>query len=453
MPGGRTRRAPRHGIPLVGVLVLAASALAGQQMARVVASREPGWPQFRGPRRDGVSDETGLLQAWPEGGPKLLWKVSGLGRGYSSPIITRGTLYITGDVGADLVIFAFDLDGKLKWKTTNGQAWRKQWPGSRASCTFDDGRLYHMNAHGRAACLDPADGREIWAVDVLERFGAKNIQWGISECLLIDGDRLLVTPGGPKALMAALDKRTGETVWAGEPLRFQRAHRFGGKKLEQPAPDTDKAGYAPPILFELGGRRLIAGCSARHLFCVDADTGKLLWTHLAWARWEVIGAIPLLWRDALFFTVPDTYGGRLFRVHASKDSVRLEELWETPVDNCHGALVAVGDRLYGSGYRRFRHWACIDLATGKTLYSKSDLLKGSVLYADGRLYPLAEDGLMALLEPTAAGFETVGQFRFAQAPEGSKRHPRDVWPHPVICDGRLYLRYHDTLCCYDIRKR
>lgn len=444
-------RAVARASVLLAPLFLAAAAFAGQGAGRIVASTEPGWPQFRGPRRDGVSDETGLLQSWPEAGPKRLWAVSGLGRGYSSPIITRGMLYITGDVGADLVIFAFDLDGTLKWKAKNGQAWRRQWRGSRASCTYDDGRLYHMNAHGRVACLDPAGGREVWAADVLKRFGASTIQWGLSECLLVDGDRVIVTPGGPKALMAALDKKTGETVWATEPLRFTRTHRFGGRELQPPRPDTDKAGYAPPLLFELGGRRLIVGCSARHLFCVDAEAGKLLWRELVWAQWEVIGAAPVLWRDCVFFTVPDTYGGKLFRVHARADSVRFEELWETPVDNCHGALVAVDGRLYGSGYRRFKDWACLDLATGKMLYTKADLTKGSALWADGRLYALAEDGAMALLNPTDTGFETCGRFRFAKPPQGSRRRLHDVWPHPVILDARLYLRYHDTMSCYDIR--
>lgn len=281
------------GALLVASLVLAPLAVAAEGPGRLVASKEPGWPQFRGPRRDGICEETGLLQTWPEEGPELLWSVSGLGRGYSSPILTRGTLYVTGDVGDDLVVFAFGLDGKPKWRTTNGRSWKGPWPGSRASCTYSGGRVYHMNAHGRAVCLDPADGKELWAVNVLERFEATNIQWGISECLLVvpaedDVEHVIVTPGGGKALMAALDTRTGETVWTSEPLRFQRTHRFGGNEVDPPVSDTDKAGYASPILFELGGRRLIAGCSACHLFCVDAETGKLVWTHPVYARWEVI---------------------------------------------------------------------------------------------------------------------------------------------------------------------
>ncbi len=434
-------------------LALASLAATGAEHGRIVASREPGWPQFRGPLRNGVSAETGLLQSWPEGGPPRLWQVSGLGRGYCSPIVTGGTLYITGDVGQALVIFAFDLDGKLKWKTTNGQAWRKQWPGSRASCTYDGGRLYHMNAHGRTVCLDPSDGKELWAVDVQQRFGAPGIQWGRSECVLIDGDRVIVTPGGPKALMAALDKKTGETVWQTAPLRFERTHQFGGRPVEPPRPDTDKTGYASPILFELGGRRLIAGCSARHLFIVDAEAGKLLWSQGVFARFEVIGAIPVFWRDSVFFTAPDDFGGMLLRIRVTNDGVRFEEAWRSPQDNCHGAMVVADGRLYGSGYRRDPAWACVDLATGKVLYKKANLTKGSTLFADGRLYALAEDGVMALLEPTDTAFKTAGRFRLVQVPEGRRRRQRDVWPHPVLCGGRLYLRYHDTLSCYDVRKR
>jgi len=418
------------------VLLCTPAALAG----------EPDWPQFRGPNRDGISGETGLLGEWPEGGPKLLWSVSGLGRGFSSPAIANGTLYITGDVEEELVVFAYDLSGKLKWRVTNGKSWKNPFPGARSTCTYDGGQLFHMNAHGRAVCLDPADGKELWAVNVLDRFEGKNIRWGISECLLVDSDRVIAMPGGKKALIAALNRQTGETVWASEPLEFMLTYKWGGKKLEQPRREIDQAGYAAPILFEVGGRRLIAGCSARHFFCADAETGKLVWTHPVLAQYNVIGAIPIFWHRQLFFTVPGPFAGKMFRAHATLDSVRLEQLWETPVDNCHGALVLVDGKLYGAGYRRLNRWVCIDAATGDIAYEKRDLARGSVVYADGRLYALGESGVMALLKPTSDGFEAMGQFRVAKG----KR--RDVWAHPVICNGRLYLRDHGTMWCYDIRR-
>jgi outer membrane protein assembly factor BamB len=296
-------------------------------------------------------------------------------------------------------------------------------------------------------CLDPADGREIWAVDLQQRFAALPLQWGFSECLLADGPRLYVSPGGPRCLMAALDVRTGATVWEGEPLRFQRTQRFGGAAVDPPEADTDKAGYASPILVVRDGRRLLFGASARHLICVDAEDGALLWRQPVPARYEVIGAIPVQWRDCIFFAVPDTYGGKLFRLHVQADGVRMEELWDIPVDNCHGGLVVQNDWLFGSGYRRYRGWAAVDLVTGQIRHTLKDLANGSILAADGRLYALSERGVMALLEPGPEGFARRGSFRVVPA------GPKDVWAHPVIGNGRLYLRCHEELFCYDIRVR
>jgi len=430
------------------VICLVASDARGAETktGTLIASKEPGWPQWRGPRRDGISDETGLLQSWPKGGPKVLWTASGLGRGYSSPIITRGTIYITGDVGKELHIFALDLDGKVKWQAKNGRAWTKNYRGARGSCTYDQGRLYHMNGHARLASFDPATGEELWAVNVLERFEAKNICWGISESLLIDGPRVIVTPGGKKGLMAALDRNTGKTVWATEPLIFERTVAFGGRKLRKPVRDADGANHASPILFELGGRRHIVGCSSRHAFGVDAETGKLLWTRPMPTRWEVLGIAPVLYNDAVFVTGPDGRGGKLFRIHVDGPNVRVEEAWTTAMDTCHGGVVLVDGLFYGSWYRGFNGWGCVDGQTGKTRYRTPELAMGSVTYADGRLYCLSQRGVVALLKPTPTGFEFTGRFRLT---DGRRR---DAWAHPVICDGRLYLRYHDNLYCYDIRQ-
>ena len=171
-----------------------------------IASPEPDWPQWNGPRRDSISGEKGLLPRWPERGPRLVWKIGNLGVGWSSPIIVRDRLYVSGEIDKDLVISAFDLDGKPVWQTKNGRSWTGSYPGARACCAYSEGKLYHMNAHGRVACFEAAKGKELWAVDVLEQFQGQNITWGMSECLLVDGPRVIVTPGGEKALMAALDK-------------------------------------------------------------------------------------------------------------------------------------------------------------------------------------------------------------------------------------------------------
>jgi len=421
---------------VIALAAAAAGAAAGEAQRAaahadgVIASREPGWPQWRGPRRDGICDEKGLLERWPEGGPKLLWKYDGLGRGWSSPIVTRGALYITGDSARQRQchIFAFDLDGKLKWRVANGQAWLRSHRGARACCLFDGGRLYHMNAHGRAACLDAETGKEIWAVNVLRRFEGKAITWGMSECLLADGPRLIVTPGGRKALMAALDKTTGKTVWASEPL------------------GTDNASYASPILFRYRGRRHLVNCSSRHAFGADADTGKLQWSHPRPTRYQAIATTPLYHDGRVLVASPDGKSAELFRLIVGSDGTRAEQAWQSPMMDMSGCFSLVDGRVYGSGYHRtFPGWACLDFQTGKVLYREKDLERGSHVWADGLLYCVSQGGEAVLLAPTPGGFEQRGRFRPV------RRRCRDFWAHPVIHNARLYLRYHDTLWCHDIR--
>ena len=260
----------------------------------LIASPEPDWPQWRGPCRDGISNEKGLLQNWPADGPPLAWKTEGLGTGWSSPIIVGERIYLAGDVGDDLVLFALDRNGKVQWRAKNGRAWKSPYPGARACCAWSEGRLYHLNAHGRLACLDAGSGQELWAMDVLERFGGRNITWAVSECLLVDGPRVIVTPGGTKALMAALDKHTGATIWTTEAL------------------GTDRTSHSSPILLRYGGRRLIANCSSAHGFGVEADTGKLLWTVPLNNPHGVNVATPIYGTGCLFYVTPYAEHGRLY---------------------------------------------------------------------------------------------------------------------------------------------
>ncbi len=405
------------------------------------------WPQWRGPRRDGVCDETGLLEQWPEDGPKLLWSSTNLGRGYSAPIVVGKRIYLTGDVGDELQINALDLDGKRVWQTKNGRAWNGPYPGARASCTFDGGRLYHLNAHGRVACLATETGKEIWSADLVERFGAKVIHWGLSENLLVDGSRVIVTPGGSKALLAALDKQTGETVWASHPLRLGKSDDPAHQRVTEPDGERESASYASPILFKLGDRRLIVNCSLRHVFGADADTGELLWSRPMPTRYSVIALTPVPVGDGVFVTAPDSEGGKLYRLGVKGSGVRVEEAWRTELDTCQGGAVLVNGALYGAMYRQRKTWLSLDAQTGDVRYRLEDLAKGPLLYADNRLYCLSEEGEVALLNPTAKSFEVAGRFRLV--PERKS----DAWTHPVISDGRLYLRYHETLFCYDVRAK
>jgi outer membrane protein assembly factor BamB len=406
------------------------------------------WPQWRGPRRDGVCDETGLLQNWPTGGPTLLWKSGDLGRGYCAPIVVGQRIYLTGEVGEELHIFALDLDGKPVWKTKNGAAWKGPYPGARASCTFSEGRLYHLNAHGRVACLDAATGVELWSVNILERFDGRNITWALSECLLVDGPRVIVTPGGSKAMIAALDKHTGETVWASEPLRLGKTDNARHERLAEPAGEPDSASYTSPILFPLGNRRLLVTCSQRHVFGADADTGELLWSRPYPTRYHVIAATPVrVGADAVFVTGPDAGGGMLLRLRAEGDGVNVETVWRTDLDTCQGGVVHVDDALFGAKYRQTRVWLGLDAKTGTVRQELKGLAKGPLLHADQRLYCLSEEGDVVLLKASATSFEERGRFRLVP------NKTSDAWTHPVIAHGRLYLRYHETLFCFDVRAK
>jgi hypothetical protein len=420
---------------LVFLTALFSSALASP--AQLIPSPEPGWPQFRGPRRDGISDEKNLLQAWPAEGPPLLWSAKGAGRGYSSPIIAGGRLFVTGDFGEEVRILAYSLDGQPLWSVRHGDAWLTQYPGARTSVTVRDGRLYHQNAHGRIACLDAATGKELWAVDLMKQFRGENITWGFSECLLVDDRAVFATAGGRDAMVVALDRLTGALLW----------------KIPQPDPAGAKiegATYAPPILVSFAGRRLVIGCAQALLYCADANTGALHWTRPRPTTYSVLAISPVLVGDAVFMTAPIGAPGQLYRLVAPArpgDPVGVEDGWTTALDTCHGGVVRAGDMLIGSTYPRRGSWQAIDARTGALLHETTDFLKGSTLLAAGRLHTLAEDGWMLLLEPTAEKFAVHGRFRVG----GTSERTRDAWAHPVILDGKLYLRFHDQIFCHDLR--
>ena len=393
----------------------------------LIASPEPGWPQWRGPRRDGISSETGLLKSWPDTGPRLLWKVDGLGQGWSSPIIVQDRLYISGDVGDDLIVYAFDLDGNPVWQVHHGAAWPGPFPGARASGAFSEGRLYFLNAHGRLACLDAATGDEHWTVNILDRFGAENIHWAISECLLVDGRQVIVTPGGPQTVMAALDKHDGRTLWTTGSL------------------EEDRATYSSPILFRYGGRRVIANCSAGHGFGVDADDGRLLWKVPLRNRFETNVTTPVYGAGQVFYVTPFTEEGRTYRLEADGDQLDAVPAWHSPLDTVTGGGVLVGDTLFAATYRGQKIWHAVDWATGQHRHELSEFTTGAAIYADGRLYIFDERGAMGMVEPHADGPRVAAKAQLITD------RIRDAWAHPVLLDGRLYLRYHDTLWCFDVR--
>jgi len=411
------------------VLAVAVQEAAGAEDG-LVASLEAGWPQWRGPRRDAVSRETGLLQTWPEGGPRLLWTADGLGRGWAQPIVTGGRIYLAGDADGRCEIVCLDLAGKQVWRTASGRAWTRSHKGARAACCFAGGRIYHMNGHGRLACLDAATGEEVWAQNVLERFGGWPLTWGISECVLVDDGKVYATPGGREAFMVALDAKTGRVTWTSPPLED---------------PKVQRTSYASPILLRLGGRKVLVTLALRALVCIDAESGERYDTFLKRTKYDAACATPVYHGGGVFHTLPTKSGCVFLDLAAGGDGVRFEKAWEGAMDSCSGSAVAVDGHVYGSGWDA-TGWMCYDVADGTPKWEDKTIAVGSAVYADGRLICLGQKGTVALVRPTPERFDVVSRFRLT---EGDYR---DAWTHPVVLDGRLYLRYHDRLWCYDVRK-
>jgi outer membrane protein assembly factor BamB len=388
-----------------------------------VRSREDGWPQWRGPGRDGVSSEKGLLAAWPETGPKLLWKVDGIGKGYSSPIINKGVIYVTGDAGDKLKITSLSLDGKSKWNVTNGKSWQKSWPGARSSCTYSDGLLYHMNAHGRLVCLEPADGTEKWAVNIMTNYGTKNIMWGISESVLVVDDKIIVTPASSKALMVALDKKTGEEMWATEAIAGS-----------QPS-------YSSAIVVNHKRRRQVINVTSGHAFGVNAKNGKLLWKCAHHQKSQQILTSPSYTDGHLFVPSTSRGGANSYCVKMGKNTGVFD--WVVSAGDPSGSAVASDGQIVASNSHKPAGWVSYDPATGNVIASKLGLAYGAAVLADGRYYCLTHKGQVLLMQIDADGFKVLSQFDFMTG-------KKNVWAHPVICDGKLYLRYDGELSCYDI---
>jgi len=383
------------------------------------------WPCWRGPDRDGICRETGLLKKWPEGGPRKLWSVKGIGQGYGTVAVVNGVIYVTGEVGGMGRVTAISTDGKkLRTYSYGREVAKGGYHGSRNTPTWDDGRLYVMSSYGVVNCWDAASGKKMWSVDTFAEFGGRNITWQIAESLLTDRRKVYCTPGGRHAIMAALDKKTGAAVWVCDP------------------PIDSKSAYCSPLLVRRGRRRLLVTMVETGVIGVDADTGKFLWHHPYKNRWAVHPNTPIYADGAVFVSSGYRKGCELIKL--SPDGAHVTPAWTEPVpDTHHGGLVKIGPVVYGTNNRGL---ACVDFATGKLFWKNKGVGKGSVLWADDRLYCYSERGLVGLLEVSAAGCRVRGTLRIT---EGDRQH----WAHPVISGGRLYIRHGDVLMAFGIRTR
>ena len=380
------------------------------------------WPGWRGPTRDGKSPDTGLLGEWPADGPKLLWKATGIGNGFSSVAVSGQAVYITGDVGDQLVVFALDHEGKSVWRAPLGPAWTKNHPGSRATPTLDAGNLYLVSGDGLIGCLDAATGRPKWNRRMAD-LGGRVPGWGYSESVLILGNMAVVTPGGANCIVA-LDKTNGQPIWSSS--GFQAGTQYGSC-------------YA----FLFGGMPMIAAGTAEGIVCVDATDGHMLWSNPFSAGNTANCPTPVFSDGYVFWANGYGKGGICFQLSVDGNRVAARQAWTTQDMVCHhGGYIIHEGYIYGNNGSG---WACLDLKTGRRMWQERGVGKGSVCYADEMLYLFGENGGKAGLATCSPdGMELKGTFSVDG--EGPS------WAHPVVIGGRLYLRYHSNLYCYDVRE-
>jgi len=379
------------------------------------------WPQWRGLNRDGISPETGLLTAWPSGGPKVIWRISGLGVGYSSFAIVNGRMYTQGQRGNQEFVIALDVKtGNKIWETPTSRNFENdRGSGPRGTPTFDSGKLFVMTGEGTVVSLDAATGKILWQVDSVKKFGAPVPHWGFSESPLIDGDRVIVMPGGRGASLVSLDKRTGEVQW-----------KTG----------DDYAGYSSAILADVNGTRQVIALSGLSAFGVQESTGELLWRYGKVANNVANIATPIYQDGAVFLSSAYDTGCALLKLNPKG---MQEVYFNRDMMNHYSSSVLVDGTLYGYTNALL---SAMDFKTGKQLWKNRSVGKGSVTYADKHLYALGEDGIVGLIDADRGGYKEVSRFEYQKGSLPS-------WSPLVISDGRLYLRDQDNLTSYDIKAK
>jgi outer membrane protein assembly factor BamB len=391
---------------------------------------EDQWPQFRGPGRDDISTDTGLLRQWPAEGPPLAWKITGIGGGFSGISIAGGRIYTMGDKDGASHVFALnEADGKILWSARVGEAGEVGGrPGPRCTPTLDGQLLYVLNQFGDLVCFQTADGKEVWRKSMKKDFDGKMMSgWGYSESPLVDGPRLVCTPGGAAGTVAALDKKTGQLLWRSQQVQ-------------------DPAAYCSLVPVDFGGVRQYIQLTGQSVLAVAAEDGRLLWRAPRAGKTAVI-TTPIFKDGIVFVTSSYQIGCNAFQVTASGGSFTAQESYATKdMANHHGGVVLVGENLYGFSDTK-RTLKCMKLKTGETVWEDKSVGKGSLTCADGHLYFRSEGkpGTMALVEATPEGYKEKGRF---DQPDRSKLNS---WPHPVVCGGKLYLRDQDLLLCYNLR--
>jgi len=400
-----------------------------------VAAGGADWPTWRGPDRSNRSPDTGLLKEWPEGGPKLAWTFRDAGKGYSAPAIVDGRIYVTGSRGGEALVICLDAaKGEELWSAGIGpdpeSGYSTGWGGgTRGAPTVSDGKVYAMSANGALGCFETADGSRVWSKHLVDDFGGKVPNWGYAESPLADGGRIVVTPGGKDGAIVALDPNSGKVLWRSAEL-------------------TDGAQYASVIVAEVGGRKQYVQLFQNNLAGVDAESGDLIWES-EWpeGRTAVIPT-PIYHDGRVYMTSGYGGGSRLLDITGGE----VEELWKNKVmKNHHGGVVRVDDHLYG--FSDGGGLTCQSWETGDRVWSERGrgIQKGAVHYADGMIYGLDEaTAEVFLAEASPAEYRERGRFTLPETTELREGTKGQVWTHPVVLNGRLYLRDQDLLFCFDV---
>jgi outer membrane protein assembly factor BamB len=400
------------------------------------------WPQWQGPERTAISRETGLLPSWPKEGPPLVWKAEGLGGGYSTPSVAAGRIFGMSYRGGkkDEVVWAVDeASGKELWSTRIADGTHVGYDqGSRCTPTVDGELIYVVGVGGDLVCLESATGTIRWRKNFKKDFEGRMMSgWGYSESPLVDGDKLVVTPGGAKATLVALHKKTGDVIWKAQVPPGETSKATPGQR--------NASGYSSVIVAEVDGHREYIQFLGRGVIGVDATDGRFLWAYDAPANKTANISTPI-YHDHLVFAASayDTGGGLAQLVRVGNEIKAEEKYFTKHMQNHHGGMILLDGYLYGADGGKL---ACLEFKTGKVMWAEGKAGKGSIAYADGRLYYRNEGGPMLLVEASPQKYIEHGRF---QQPERSKQN---AWPHPVIANGKLYLRDQDVLLCYDVKQR
>ena len=387
-----------------------------------VAAQSADWPQWRGPNRDGISKDTGLLKEWPENGPPLIWKITGAGNGYSSLAIAGGRLFTMGVRGGREYVLAFDVaTGKEIWATPNGSVFKNdQGDGPRGTPTVDGNRLFALGGNGDLSCIETEAGRVVWTLNILQKFGGSNPRWGISESPLVIGEKVLVNAGGPNASLVALNKKDGSVIWKTQ---------------------SDSAGYSSAMPVQVGGTTQIVFFTDLRAVGVDLKDGKFLWSYPRASNKTANVATPVVKGNRVFLS--SDYGTGAGLVEIKDDGSAQEVYFTKQMRNHHSSSILIGDYLYGfsSGIL-----TAMRFDTGAVAWRDRSVGKGSLAYADGQLYALSENGVVGLIDATPTGYVERGRFRIPQ-------DSLPTWTHPVVTGGRLYLRDQNTIYAFDVRAK